>query len=147
MELFLSTVGIGLLVGIFTMLVPVALLVALQVWLCRKSLKLGLILPILSFLMSLLMVFSLSVFQTVSTTGGASAVTEDGVCVEVPARQGGHHREEHRVNFTPGAVGAVAGLFLVSNIPTVVFGGIWLHYKNRRDFQDDLKKMKIEDLE
>ena len=38
-------------------------------------------------------------------------------------------------------------MFLVSNIPTVVFGGIWLYYKNRRDFKDDLKKMKIEDLE
>ena len=146
MELFLSTVGIGLLVGIFTMLVPVALLVALQVWLCRKSLKLGLILPILSFLMSLLMVFSLGTFQTM-TTVGSEVVIEGGAYVEVPAQQGEHHREEHRVNFTPGAVGAVAGLFLVSNIPTVVFGGIWLHYKNRRDFQDDLKKMKIEDLE
>ena len=48
---------------------------------------------------------------------------------------------------TLGDVGAVAGVFLVSNIPTVVFGGIWLYYKNRRDFKDDLKKMKIEDLE
>ena len=48
---------------------------------------------------------------------------------------------------TPGAVGAIASVFLVSNIPTVIFGGIWLYYKNRRDFQEDLKKMKIEDLE
>ena len=36
--------------------------------------------------------------------------------------------------------------FLVSNIPTVVFGGIWLHYKGRRDTQDDLKRMRVEDL-
>ena len=49
-------------------------------------------------------------------------------------------------SITPAAVGNVVVLFLVSNIPTVVFGGIWLHYKNRRDFQEDLKKMKIEDL-
>ena len=35
---------------------------------------------------------------------------------------------------------------LVSNIPTVVFGGIWLHYKGRRDTQDDLKRMRVEDL-
>ena len=67
--------------------------------------------------------------------------------MEVPAQEGGHHQEEHLVSLTPGAVGALVGLFLVGNIPTVVFGGIWLHYKSRRDFQDDLKKMKIEDLE
>ena len=48
---------------------------------------------------------------------------------------------------TAVTVASVVLLFLVANIPTVVFLGIWLHYKNRRDFQEDLKKMKIEDLE
>lgn len=41
---------------------------------------------------------------------------------------------------------AVGGIFLVCNIPTVVLGGIWFHYKNRRDFQDEIKKMNIQDL-
>lgn len=148
MSLMLSAVGVSLVFGIFMLLVPVALLVALQVWLCRKSLKLGLILPILSFLTALLLVFSMTAFQTMTVGGGSMMVTEgDGTYIEVPAQEGGHHQEEHQVNLTPGAVGALAGLFLVCNIPTVVFGGIWLHYKNRRDFQDDLRKMKIEDLE
>lgn len=146
MNMLLSAVGVSLIFGIFMLLVPIALLVVLQVWLCRKSLKLGLILPVLSFLLSLLMVFSLGTIQTVSTAG-SYLVAEDGTYIEVPAQEGGHHQEEHHVGLTPGAVGALVGLFLVSNIPTVVFGGIWLHYKNRRDFQDDLKKMKIEDLE
>lgn len=148
MSMVLSAVGVGLIFGIFSMLLPVALLVALQVWLCRKSLKLGLILPVLSFLVALLLVFSLTAFQTMTVGGGSVMVTEgDGTYVEVPAQEWGHHQEEHHVSVTPGAVVALAGLFLVCNIPTVVFGGIWLHYKNRRDFQDDLKKMKIEDLE
>ncbi len=146
MNMLLSAVGVSLIFGIFMLLVPIALLVVLQVWLCKKSLKLGLILPILSFLLSLLMVLSLGTIQTVST-GGSYLVTEDGTYIEVPAQEGGHHQEEHHVGLTPGAVGALVGLFLVGNIPTVVFGGIWLHYKSRRDFQDDLKKMKIEDLE
>ena len=161
MNMLLSAVGVSLIFGIFMLLVPIALLVVLQVWLCKKSLKLGLILPVLSFLLSLLMVLSLGTIQTVST-GGSYLVTEDGTTagstqvmvaaedgtyIEVPAQEGGHHQEEHHVGLTPGAVGALVGLFLVGNIPTVVFGGIWLHYKNRRDFQDDLKKMKIEDLE
>lgn len=146
MNMLLSAVGVSLIFGIFMLLVPIALLVVLQVWLCKKSLKLGLILPVLSFLLSLLMVLSLGTIQTVST-GGSYLVTEDGTYIELPAQEGGHHQEEHHVGLTPGAVGALVGLFLVGNIPTVVFGGIWLHYKSRRDFQDDLKKMKIEDLE
>ncbi len=139
MNMMLSAVGISLVFGIFMLLVPIALLVALQVWLCRKSLKLGLILPGLSLLLSLLMVFSLGTFQTM-TTGGSRLIMEDGTYEEVPVQEG-------YTDLTPGAVGALAGLFLVGNIPTVVFGGIWLHYKNRRDFQDDLKRMRIEDLE
>lgn len=148
MNMLLSAVGISLIFGIFMLLVPIALLVVLQVWLCKKSLKLGLILPILSFLLSLLMVFSMTAFQTMTVGGGSVMVTEgDGTYIEVPTQEWEHHQEEHHVSITPGVVGALVGLFLVSNIPTVVFGGIWLHYKNRRDFQDDLKKMKIEDLE
>ena len=148
MNMLLSAVGISLIFGIFMLLVPIALLVVLQVWLCKKSLKLGLILPILSFLLSLLMVFSMTAFQTMTVGGGSVMVTEgDGTYIEVPAQEWEHHQEEHHVGLTPGAVGALVGLFLVGNIPTVVFGGIWLHYKSRRDFQDDLKKMKIEDLE
>ncbi len=131
-------VWITILMSVFLVLIPVALLVVLQVWLCKKSKKLGLILPVLSFLMSLLLVLSMGTVQTIG--GGSVQITDEhGTVIQEEYR---HHTE-----LTPGAIGAIAAVFLVSNIPTVVFGGIWLHYKNRRDFQDDLKKMKIEDLE
>ena len=52
--------------------------------------------------------------------------------------------ESEQISLTMIAVAGV--MFLVFNIPTLVFGGIWLHYKNRRDLQDDLRKMKVEDL-
>jgi len=135
-----SAVGIALVAGVFMMLVPIALLVVLQVWLCRKGGRLGLILPVLSLLVSLLLVFSMAGFQTVST-GGSHLVDETGQTVQE------YEPEPVRSQLTPGAVWAIAGLFLVANIPTVVYGGIWLHYKNRRDFQNDLQKMRIEDLE
>lgn len=127
--------------SLFFLLLPVALVVVLQVWLCKKSKKLGLILPILSFLLSLVLVLSVASLQRVG--GGANVLVTD--------EQGNVVREEY-TEFEPepitaGDVGAIAGVFLVGNIPTVVFGGIWLYYKNRRDFRDDLKKMKIEDLE
>lgn len=140
MNTMFSVVGVGLVFGFFMMLLPIALLVVLQVWLCKKGKWLGVILPGLSLLMSLLLVFSMGAFQR----GGGNTLTvydEHGQIVREE-----HHAAEH-TQLTPGAMGAVAMLFLVSNIPTVVFGGIWLHYKNRRDFHEDLNKMKIEDLE
>lgn len=104
----------GLIFYLFIIMLPVALLVALQVWLCRKSVKLGLILPCVSLALSLLLTLAL-VFN----------MADAG----------------------PRVLFAVAAIFLVTNIPTAVFGGIWLHYKGRRDTLEDLKKMRIEDLE
>lgn len=143
MNMMASAVGIALVASIFMMLVPIALLVVLQVWLCRKGRRLGLILPVLSLLLSLLLVVNLTGIQMYAGVGTTTVTTygEDGQIVEQ------HYEEHERGELTPGAMGSIAILFLVSNIPTVVFGGIWLHYKNRRDFQDDLKRMKIEDLE
>ena len=142
MNLMFSTIGITLIFAIFTMLVPIALLVVAQVWLSKRGKWLGLILPVLSFLMSLLLVFGMTAFQMGGRGGSYMVTNGHGQVIQEEQRQ-----EDHHISLTPGAVGAIAGVFFVSNIPTIVFGGIWLHYKNRRDFQDDLKKMKIEDLE
>ena len=48
---------------------------------------------------------------------------------------------------TGGEIAALIALFLTCNIPTAAFGGIWLYYKNRHDFQDGLRRMNIQDLE
>ena len=143
MNMMFSAVGLALVASIFMMLVPIALLVALQVWLCRKGRRLGLILPVLSLLLSLVVALNLAGVQMYAG-GGATTVTTygpDGQVVEE------HHQEAEHTGLTPGAIGSVAVLFLVANIPTVVYGGIWLHYKSRRDFQDGLNRMRIEDLE
>lgn len=135
----------GLIIYLFVLLLPVALLVALQVWLCKKSLKLGLILPGISLALSLLLTFSLAAFGAVHggiVTGGANLVTASGD--EVPAQAGVEERVE--VEFHPRTLIAAGVVFLVTNIPTVVFGGIWLHCKGRRDTVADLKKIQIEDL-
>ena len=105
---------IWLLPVLLILLLPVALLVALQVWMCKKSVKLGLILPGISLALSLVLTFII-LFNMV----GAG----------------------------PRNLIALLLVFLVTNIPTVVFGGIWLHYKGRRDTLEDLKRMSIEDLE
>ena len=140
MNVMASILGIRFIFVIFMALVPIALLAVLQVWLCRKGKGLGLILPALSLLFSLLLVFGLTAFQTVGSVGSRQ-IDSNGQVIEE------YHEQSRHMELTPGAMGAIAGLFLVSNIPTVVFGGIWLHAKNNWVFQEDLKKMKIEDLE
>ena len=135
-----SVVGIGLLVGGFGALLPFALLVVLQVWLCRKSARLGLILPVLSLLLSVVLVFSLVFFQRATGYSSLTVTDENGQVVQ---------QEENFSGVSPmGETIAIAVVaFLVTNVPTVVFGGIWLHYKGREDTREDLKRMQIQDLE
>ena len=110
-----SFVGlIGLILFMFVILVPIALLVALQVWLCKKGKRLGLILPGITLAISLILTLVLVL---------------------------------NMVDAGPRILITVALVFLVTNIPTLILGGIWLHYKGRRDTLEDLKRMSIEDLE
>ena len=145
----LAALPFAVLYALFVLLVPVALLIALQVFLCRKSLKLGLILPALSLAVSLLLCLSVGAFTMVTTGnvvgGGSLLVTdESGTVIQeetiVP-------QDVSRPEITPAAIATVAGVFLVGNIPTVILRGIWLYYKNRREWKEDLKKMNIQDLE
>ena len=149
-----SVMGVfGLIIYLFIIMLPIALLVALQVWLCKKSLKLGLILPCLSLALSLVMVFSMAAFGALTLGGGNTLVSggasyvgpdgQEGEVIDIPAQEGAPRGESELPVRTLMAAGA---LFLVMNIPTVVFGGIWLHCKGRRDTVEDLKKMRIEDL-
>lgn len=81
-------------------LLVTTLLVILQVWLCKKSTKLGLILPTISLVLSVPMTIFVA-FNMVGT--GLQNIL------------------------------VIAAVFLAANILTIIFGGIWLHYKGRRD--------------
>ena len=62
---------------------------------------------------------------------------------EIRIWNGDYCNTRHAVSAFAAAAGVI---FLATNIPTAVFGGIWLHYKGRRDTMEDLKRMRIEDL-
>lgn len=166
----------GLMLYLLIALVPIALLVALQVWLCRKSVRLGLILPALSLLFSLLIVFSIAAFNGMGVGGGSLVLEENGEVVQETIYRNGmvyvYDGEGNLIEEYPdpnvqeaqeasgdrnplqqtvggvslGAILVLGVLFLVCNIPTLIFGGIWLHFKNRRDLREDMKRMRIEDL-
>ena len=140
-------------------LLPVALVLALQVWLCRRKNRwLGLILPGLSLAVSLLSLLSMLAFR--GAVGGSMTVTENGQVVEETVTENGmttvydgegnildqYPDPDSQDGVGPEMALTAAGVFLVNNIPTIVLGGIWLHYKNRRDFQEEIKKMNIQDL-
>lgn len=137
--------GTNLLAAIFMMpvmliilLLPAGLLVLLQVLLCRKGKGLGLILPGISLTLSLLIVFNIAAFGR--ARGGNLQLTDEN----------GNVIQEEIIEASSVKAGEVLAVGLVSlaaNIPTVVFGGIWLHYKGRRETVEDLKRMRIEDLE
>ena len=133
---------IGLICFLFFLLVPIGLLVAVQVWLCRKNVKLGLILPAISLVLSLLLALTVGVSLALTRAGGTVTVRDEttGEIVQQDIF-------ESNVYTNPAALAGAGVLFLVSNIPTAVFGGIWLHYKGRRDTLEALKRMRIEDLE
>ena len=172
-----SVMGIfALMFYLAIMLVPIALLVALQVWLCRKSVRLGLILPALSLLFSLVIVFSIAAFNGMGVGGGSLVLEENGEVVQETIYRNGmvyvYDGEGNLIEEYPdpnvqeaqeasgdrnplqqtvggvslGAILVLGVLFLVCNIPTLIFGGIWLHFKNRRDLREDMKRMRIEDL-
>ena len=124
-------------------LLPLALLVALQVWLCRKGKRLGLILPGLSLVMSVL----LSLVLLLNIPAGGSVHVTDGN--GMPVTEHGHGGGKVTFN-SPGhsrVFQPVAVVFLVSNIPTVIFGGIWLYHKNRKGWPTEVERMNIQDLE
>ena len=144
-EIMMMASIVTLPVLVFTMclaLLPIALLVVLQVFLCRKSRKLGLILPVLSLVLSFVLT-SVALINCVTPAAAATMTTVD---------ENGHTAEEGipqpDLYPPPGReTAARVALFLTCNIPTAAFGGIWLYYKNRHDFQDGLRRMNIQDLE
>ena len=89
--LFASVVGVfGLLLWLFLLLVHIALLIVLQVWLCKKSLKLGLVLPGLSLALSLLLVCSVAAFSRINSLGsGGMTLEQNGQVVEQTITENG----------------------------------------------------------
>ena len=141
MALTLMTV----LIVLFNMLLLAAVLagiIALEVWLSRrKSRWPGLIMPIISFALSLLLVFGFVAFSAVSATSELQ-VTD--------AETGEIIHQEQRVEevsyWTLGDTVQLGILLLVGNIPTFVLLGTY--YIGREKLRRDklLEKMHIQDL-
>ena len=138
------TFMMGLIV-LFNMLLWAAVLagiIALEVWLSRrKSRWPGLIMPIISFALSLLLVFGFVAFSAVSATSELQ-VTEAETGEIIHQEQ----RVEEVADWTLGDTVQLGILLLVGNIPTFVLLGTY--YIGREKLRRDklLEKMHIQDL-
>ena len=141
MALTLMTV----LIVLFNMLLLAAVLagiIALEVWLSRrKSRWPGLIMPIISFALSLLLVFGFVAFSAVSVTSELQVT--DAETGEIIHQE---QRVEEVSDWTLGDTVQLGILLLVGNIPTFVLLGTY--YIGREKLRRDklLEKMHIQDL-
>lgn len=117
-------------------------IIALEVWLSRrKSRWPGLIMPIISFALSLLLVFGFVAFSAVSATSELQVT--DAETGEIIHQE---QRVEEVSDWTLGDTVQLGILLLVGNIPTFVLLGTY--YIGREKLRRDklLEKMHIQDL-
>ncbi|HAJ9305205.1 TPA: hypothetical protein HPU08_002886 [Listeria monocytogenes] len=131
--LFTSIIGIG---------------VFIQVKLSRSKNKyLGLIMPVISFLLSILIILNIAAFTvfTSDSTTTTEIITNNGIeekieeSVEITENLG-----KDVITFDVAI--SMFFVFLVANIPTVILGGIYLNERNKIDVKKSIEKMKIDDL-
>ncbi|MDR1131651.1 MAG: hypothetical protein LBL15_04465 [Oscillospiraceae bacterium] len=110
--------------------------IALQMFLSKKENKwAGLILPIISFGISLMALLAVLLF---SAHKGVSTLTVGGVVVEQTTAQ---------TTEMLTIIGTALYIFLLYNIPTAVLLAIFAACGGKRKKRRDLEKMSVQDLE
>lgn len=137
---------INLILSLLFVISIIAVGIFIQVKLSRSENKyLGLILPIFSFLSAVLMVIGLYSFTAGSFVTTVSVMTTDetGEIIEESEEV---VTDSGKIDLTSETLLSTGYIFLVSNIPTVILGGIYISERNKINMKKSIKKMKIEDL-
>lgn len=125
---------------LLTILCAFAGVIWLQFFLSKKQSKwCGLILPAISLLYALMMVLSLAAYENVQLK--STTITEDGTVIE----ENIHTGQKSKPLSAQTALNVVI-VFAVSNIPTVIFLGIYASCREKRKQKNLLEKMDIMDL-
>ncbi|MCL2049971.1 MAG: hypothetical protein FWG87_14720 [Defluviitaleaceae bacterium] len=112
----------------------------LQIFLSRKERRwLGLILPTISLLISMIPVFGYAAF---TETSSSSVQSVDGVFIyEAHAPSAAQPIES-----APALIVVVLTVFILYNIPTVVFLSIYFACRGKRNRIKAVEKMSVQDL-
>lgn len=151
----MNNLSVNLIISILFLVIIIAVVIFTQIKLSRNKNKyLGLILPLLAFSFSILAIVGIVSFTvtTISTT--------DSVMVsEIDEQSGEIIKDSEEIIETPeesievtevdpypyGFLNLIF-IFLVTNVPTVILGGIYVSEKNKIKVRNDIEKMKISDL-
>ncbi|MBE6069285.1 MAG: hypothetical protein E7211_16585 [Clostridium lundense] len=113
----------------------------LQVFLSKAKNKwLGLIIPLICFIFSIITILSLSMY----TSTGITSVTEtiDGVVVT-----GKTITSQSEKPSMISMLATVMPVFLISNIPTIIFLAIYFACREKLKLRNELDKMNVQDLQ
>lgn len=119
-------------------------IILLQIYLSKKENKWsGLVLPIISFCISLIAVFNIAAY---TTTGSLSLQTldEDGVVIQEEVLE--TQNTTQPVQDMPSLIFTVGSVFLLYNIPTIVLLAIYFGCREKRRQRKALDKMQAQDL-
>ena len=129
--LFLLAVGAGV--------------ILLQVFLSKKESKwLGLILPAISLLISLVAVFSIAAYTTTGTLS-LQTLDESGVVIQEEVVETPNATESFQN--TSSLILTVVSVFLLYNIPTIVLLAIYFGCREKQRQRKALEQMQAQDLE
>lgn len=132
---------ISVVITVLLILMPL-LVIALQIFLSKKENKwLGLILPSICIVYSLLMVLGMVTFTSATTQ--VTTITEDGQVIEKTVDE---EKNEPLMNKTSMITSAIT-VFVISNLPTLVLIGIYFGCREKKKKNLQLEKMSIQDLE
>lgn len=126
-------------IAIIVILLFLAGSIWLQIFLSKKNNKwLGLIIPLICFMFSIMIVFSLPMYTT-----GITSVTEtiNGVVTDKTITL----QSEKPSIFS--MLATVIPVFLISNIPTLIFLAIYSACREKLKLRNELDKMNVQDLE
>jgi hypothetical protein len=137
--------AIFVIIGLFVVL---GATIALQVFLSRKENKwLGLILPILAVMLSVVPVLNVAVTTDTATHPRDQIIDiqqGDTATVYPPDDGSGMVTETRTV---PGSVTTIVLIFFLANIPTVILFIIYFACRERFNRQRDIERMELQDLQ
>jgi hypothetical protein len=137
MTAFFVIVGVGVILGGA---------IALQVFLSRKENKwLGLILPILAVMLSVIPVLNVAV-TTDTATHPRDQIFQQGDPVTVYPPDGGSGMVTE-TRTVPGSAMTIVLVFFLANIPTVILLIIYLACRQRFNTRRDIERMRLQDLQ
>jgi len=120
----------------------IAGLVVLQIFLSRRQSKLlGLILPAISLIISIVIVLGMVGFSAHKTITANEIISENGEIIEQIETA-----KDNADDITTIILPAIY-LFLLSNIPTIILIGIYFACRKKLKRAREIEKMNIQDLE